>query len=202
MVEAWYYATSSEPGQAPHRYSPNRPVALSQIAKLGVRVARIDLANYQSHIANLVASTPYAHMDEITISRSTLPNYDALLAMFYAEHIHPDEEVRYVVEGSGYFDLRTPNDLWIRLQAGPGDLIILPPGLYHRFTLDSRDYIKCVRLFRETTAWTSINRSDAADSHPDRLAYLKSFGDAGRHFKALPSSSSTAAGAPAAACCC
>lgn len=140
-------------------------------------------------LSSLAWYGPHPMQEIISISKDTLPNYEAKIKTFYEEHIHSDEEIRFILDGSGtscsrtwrwwnagaqalyaderflcwnealvlnlrtayavvgiwhagYFDVRDLNDQWIRIHCKKGDLIVLPEGIYHRFTLDTGDFTK------------------------------------------------------------
>ena len=130
-------------------------------------------------LAAIRAARGYSYTDTITISPEKLPNYEAKLKIFFKEHLHTDEEIRFILEGTGYFDVRDVDDQWIRISMGAGDMIVLPAGMYHRFTLDEANYLKAMRLFVGEPVWTPYNREEAGvDAMPQRGDYVKAIGAA------------------------
>lgn len=95
---------------------------------------------------------------------------------FAIEHVHGVEEVLLVLDGSGYFDVRDRNDKWVRIATTKGDMIMLPPGIYHRFELDSNKYIKVQPLFAGDPVRIQYNRPEA-DDNEHRRAYVRKFLD-------------------------
>jgi len=71
------------------------------------------------------------------------------------------------LEGSGFFDVRDREDKWIRIFVCKGDFIVLPEGIYHRFTSDHTDYIYAMRFFKDEPKWTPVNRP--SDNNGSRI---------------------------------
>ena len=80
--------------------------------------------------------------DYLDICPGKLANFEEKLKNFFTEHMHADEEIRYCLEGGGYFDVRDKDDKWVRIWIKEGDMIVLPAGIYHRFTLDAANHVK------------------------------------------------------------
>ncbi|GAA6047102.1 hypothetical protein JCM3770_004198 [Rhodotorula araucariae] len=117
----------------------------------------------------------YKNRDEINVSKAGLGDaYEDKIKGFFREHLHEDEEIRYIKEGRGFFDLREQGDKrWIRVAVEPKDLLIVPAGVYHRFTLDEGDYIKAMRLFQDEPKWIPHDKSESTDANPFRKQYLQ-----------------------------
>ncbi|PWZ34716.1 1,2-dihydroxy-3-keto-5-methylthiopentene dioxygenase 4 [Zea mays] len=125
----------------------------------------------EEELAKIRRDRGYSYMDLIEICPDKLENYEEKVRNFFREHMHADEEIRYCLEGSGYFDVRDKDDKWIRIRIREGDMIIVPAGIYHRFTLDSAKYTKLMRLFIGEPVWTPLNRPQ--EDHPARQEYVK-----------------------------
>uniref|UniRef100_A0A1B6GRQ5 Acireductone dioxygenase n=1 Tax=Cuerna arida TaxID=1464854 RepID=A0A1B6GRQ5_9HEMI len=178
MVRAWYMNDSDEDQRLEHHTNPPRFLDLDTLNQdTGVEYFKIgnESGLDGTLLDKIKKERNYAFEDEITCSRECLADYDNKLKIFYKEHLHTDEEIRLVVEGSGYFDVRDQEDRWIRIEVVPGDLLIIPAGIYHRFTLDAKNYIRAKRFFVGEPIWTPYNRpADDMDCRKEYQQWIKS----------------------------
>jgi len=158
------------------RLSPNVSCPLQKLRDIGVIFWKLNADNYEhdDQYQTIRRVRGYSYEDLVDIHADRLPGYEEKIKSFYLEHIHDDEEIRFVVDGSGYFDVRDADDRWIRIKCLKGDMIVLPAGIYHRFTLDTKNYIKALRLFTGEPVWVPYNRPEC-DSRPARAEYVGKF---------------------------
>ncbi|XP_042036917.1 1,2-dihydroxy-3-keto-5-methylthiopentene dioxygenase 2-like [Salvia splendens] len=175
VIQAWYMDDSDADQRLPHHRDPQEFVSFEKLDELGVLSWRLDADNYETDpkLKKIREDRGYSYMDFCEVCPEKLPNYEEKIKNFYEEHLHTDEEIRYCVAGSGYFDVRDRDEAWIRIWVKKGAMIVLPAGIYHRFTLDSDNYIKAMRLFVGDPVWTPFNRPH--DHLPARKEYVDNF---------------------------
>ncbi len=109
-------------------------------------------ARYRTPVDELKTTRGYVQEDIVELNPQT-PDLDAICAKFIGEHFHDDDEVRFVLEGEGIFDIRSRDDRYMRVQVKKGDLIVVPAKRHHRFMLTETKSIRCVRLFKDQSGW-------------------------------------------------
>lgn len=109
---------------------------------------------FAPEVAEICAARGYQTADVISLTPTT-PNLDALLAKFDREHLHTEDEVRFVVSGRGIFAIRGSDGEMYDVEVQPGDLLAVPEGTHHYFTLCEDRQIQCIRLFTDISGWVA-----------------------------------------------
>jgi 1,2-dihydroxy-3-keto-5-methylthiopentene dioxygenase len=143
------------------------PLDASALAREGITttaipIAREGIAAAEEPLRALMERGGYVERDEIALAPTT-EGLDAMLQRFVGEHFHEEDEVRFVVEGEGIFDIRSRDDRWMRVVVEEGDLIVVPRGRHHRFMLGERRTMRCVRLFQDRKGWVPHYREGAGE---------------------------------------
>lgn len=187
--EAWLLPNEVKDQCALNKLEPNEPVDAEAMRKLGISYWKMDADSYEYPVKEVPwdpknAQDPklkalrdergYSYADIITVNKEHLPDFENKIKAFFEEHIHDAEEIRYILGGSGYFDVRDTKDNWIRIHIRKGDLMTLPEGIYHRFTCDIGKLCHAMRLFKGQPVWTPFNRPEC-DEHPSRKKYVEEY---------------------------
>ncbi|HJL19239.1 MAG TPA: cupin domain-containing protein [Sandaracinaceae bacterium LLY-WYZ-13_1] len=129
-------------------------IGADELDAQGVHYQRLDTepAAYQGPLDALKEANGYVEQDEVALSPET-PNLEQVCAKFLDEHLHDEDEVRFVLDGAGVFEIRSRDDRWMKVTVEKGDLIVVPKERYHRFYLTDDRRIRCVRLFQDPSGW-------------------------------------------------
>jgi 1,2-dihydroxy-3-keto-5-methylthiopentene dioxygenase len=111
------------------------------------------LKAYKKEIDQLKARGGYVTADVINITAQT-PGLDAMLAKFSREHWHDEDEVRFILAGSGVFHIHPEDGPVTAIEVEAGDLIRVPRGTWHWFDLCTDKQIRAIRLFQDPAGWT------------------------------------------------
>jgi 1,2-dihydroxy-3-keto-5-methylthiopentene dioxygenase len=127
-------------------------LSTEELHREGVTYFHTPVGQHREGLDLLKAERDYVAEDEVALN-ATLPNFEELRFKFIQEHSHAEDEVRYVLEGNGIFDIRSQDDCWMRVLVEPGDLIIVPAGRNHLFRVTSAEGIRAIRLFKDSSGW-------------------------------------------------
>ena len=127
------------------------------------------LAAFATAIEEMKQRGGYTTADVIDVRPDT-PGLDAMLARFDKEHTHPEDEVRFILAGRGIFFLAM-DECVASVEVGPGDMLRVPRGTRHWFTLCDERRIRAVRWFQDTTGWTPHYTGTGVDAHYQPLCF-------------------------------
>jgi|ETNmetMinimDraft_25_1059894.scaffolds.fasta_scaffold59067_2 1,2-dihydroxy-3-keto-5-methylthiopentene dioxygenase len=112
------------------------------------------LAAFAEEIDLLKKRAGFSAADVVQLSPDT-DGLEAIMSQFRRLHTHDDDEVRFVVSGSGSFYMSPGSGSPFTVVVGAGDLISVPRGVSHSFDLCSDNSIRCIRLFTDPAGWAA-----------------------------------------------
>jgi 1,2-dihydroxy-3-keto-5-methylthiopentene dioxygenase len=124
---------------------------------------------YADEIAEMKRRGGYVTADVIDVNPAT-PNLEAMLARFDKEHTHDEDEVRFILAGRGIFFLHIGGRV-ASVEVGPGDMLRVPRGTTHWFTLCEDRRIRAVRWFQDTSGWTPLYTDSGVDKGYQPLCF-------------------------------
>jgi 1,2-dihydroxy-3-keto-5-methylthiopentene dioxygenase len=124
----------------------------------GLLYERLDVDAFRGPLDAMKRERGYVHEDEVAL-RPTTPGLEGICAQFVDEHLHDEDEVRFILEGEGIFDVRSRSDRYMRVVVETGDLLLVPAQRHHRFLLTGSKTIRAVRLFKDPSGWTPRYRA-------------------------------------------
>jgi len=127
------------------------------------------LAAYSSEIDAMKQRGGYVTADVIDVNAAT-PNLETMLAKFDKEHTHDEDEVRFILAGRGIFFLHLGEKV-ASVEVGPGDMLRVPRGTTHWFTLCEDRRIRAIRWFQDTAGWTPHYTGSGVDQGYQPLCF-------------------------------
>ena len=123
--------------------------------------AELVLDAYAAEIEEMKRRGGYVTADVIDVKPET-PGLEAMLARFDKEHTHSEDEVRFILAGRGIFFLALDGRV-ASVEVGSGDMLRVPRGTRHWFTLCEDRRIRAIRWFQASEGWTPFYTDSGRD---------------------------------------
>jgi 1,2-dihydroxy-3-keto-5-methylthiopentene dioxygenase len=127
------------------------------------------LAAYAEEIDDMKRRGGYVTADVIDVKPET-SGLETMLAKFDKEHTHSEDEVRFILAGRGIFFLHLGEKVY-SVEVGPGDMLRVPRGTTHWFTLCEDRRIRAIRWFQQTEGWTPHYTGSGVDQDHQPICF-------------------------------
>lgn len=110
--------------------------------------------NAYAHVLKPYMESNGYHVADVIAVLPETPNLEAIKAKFLQEHTHTEDEVRFFVDGKGYFWFNlggTEPVFCVCCEAG--DLISVPAHTAHWFDMGEKPFVKAIRIFIDPSGW-------------------------------------------------
>ncbi len=164
------------------RQVDSEPAIRAELAQMGIDYERWSLDRvppdatadavltaYANEIDEMKRRGGYVTADVIDVNPAT-PNLETMLARFDKEHTHSEDEVRFILAGRGIFFLHLHGKI-ASVEVGPGDMLRVPRGTTHWFTLCEDRRIRAIRWFQDTIGWTPQYTASGVDQGYQPLCF-------------------------------
>jgi 1,2-dihydroxy-3-keto-5-methylthiopentene dioxygenase len=122
------------------------------------------LEAYAHVLKPYMAEHGYQTADVISVHPAT-PNLDEIRAKFLREHTHTEDEVRFFVDGQGWFWFNLEGDEPVFcVQCTAGDLLSVPANFKHWFDMGPVAFVKTIRIFTDASGWTPHYTDSGVDT--------------------------------------
>jgi 1,2-dihydroxy-3-keto-5-methylthiopentene dioxygenase len=114
---------------------------------------------YEPELKNLRDSAGYIKVDVIALS-GKIADLETKLDVFRKEHLHTEDEVRFILDGRGIFFIHPEKESVFEIEVHAGDFISVPAYTWHWFDLCEERRIKAIRLFQKEDGWVPVYREE------------------------------------------
>lgn len=132
------------------------------------------LSAYSKEIEKLKVSEGYVTADVVDV-KPDMPGLDELLDKFSREHIHEEDEVRFIIEGRGLFHINPVKSPVFSIEVEKGDLVRVPARTKHWFNLCEDKRIRAIRLFKNIAGWAPKYTDSGVDTNYQPLCFSTTY---------------------------
>ncbi|MBS2033982.1 cupin domain-containing protein [bacterium] len=119
------------------------------LSSLGISYHFWELAGWELRIPAVLAQGPFRYAFTMDFSPRGIPYLDGSPWGTLPLHYHTDMEARLMLSGRLTMRVQPVPGQLLEVELFPGDFVVLPPGIWHRFDLVDRSPLSCLCLATE-----------------------------------------------------